>query len=97
MLLIDEAYSLGDDEGRDSFKKDALDLLTSFLSEHGHEFICIIAGYKDALEKRFFSMNEGLARRFTIHYDIKPYSKEDMAKRIKGGPKCCLCILKPLA
>jgi hypothetical protein len=80
VLLIDEAYSLGDEEGRDSFKKDALDLLTSFLSEHGNEFICIIAGYKDALEKRFFSMNEGLARRFTIHYEIKPYSQEDMAR-----------------
>lgn len=78
VLLIDEAYSLGDKEGKDSFKKDAIDLLTSFLSEHGHEFICIIAGYKDALEKQFFTMNEGLARRFSIHYDIEPYSPADM-------------------
>ena len=78
VLLIDEAYSLGDKEGKDSFKKEAIDLLTSFLSEHGHEFICIIAGYKDALEKQFFAMNEGLARRFSIHYEIEPYSPADM-------------------
>lgn len=78
VLLIDEAYSLGDKEGKDSFKKEAIDLLTSFLSEHGYEFICIIAGYKEALEKQFFTMNEGLARRFSIHYDIEPYSPADM-------------------
>jgi hypothetical protein len=78
ILLIDEAYSFGDDEQRDSFKKEALDILTSFLSERGHEFICIIAGYKDALERRFFAMNEGLARRFRIHYEIKAYEPSDM-------------------
>ena len=78
ILLIDEAYALGDEGGRDIFKKDAVDLLTSFLSEHGTEFICIIAGYKDALEKRFFSMNEGLKRRFRINYEIKPYTPAEM-------------------
>jgi hypothetical protein len=78
VLLIDEAYSFGDDEQRDSFKKEALDILTSFLSERGHEFICIIAGYKEALERRFFGMNEGLARRFRIHYEIKAYEPGDM-------------------
>lgn len=78
VLLIDEAYAFGDDEQRDSFKKEALDILTSFLSERGHEFICIIAGYKDALERRFFAMNEGIARRFRIHYEIKAYEPGDM-------------------
>jgi hypothetical protein len=73
VLLIDEAYSLGDGSDKDTFSKEAVDLLTSYLSEHGTEFICVIAGYKEALEKRFFSINEGLARRFTIHYEIKPY------------------------
>ena len=78
VLLIDEAYSLGDGGDKDSFSKEAVDLITSYLSEHGHEFICIIAGYKEALEKRFFSINEGLARRFTIHYEIKPYKGKDL-------------------
>jgi len=80
VLLIDEAYALGDGSDKDSYSKEAIDLLTSYLSEHGHEFICIIAGYKEALEKRFFSVNEGLARRFNIHYDIKPYSGTDVCQ-----------------
>lgn len=80
VLLIDEAYALGDGSDKDSYSKEAIDLLTSYLSEHGHEFICIIAGYKEALEKRFFSINEGLARRFNIHYEIKPYSGTDVCQ-----------------
>ena len=80
VLLIDEAYALGDGSDKDSYSKEAIDLLTSYLSEHGHEFICIIAGYKEALEKRFFSVNEGLARRFNIHYEIKPYSGTDICQ-----------------
>lgn len=80
VLLIDEAYALGDGSDKDSYSKEAIDLLTSYLSEHGHEFICIIAGYKEALEKRFFSVNEGLARRFNIHYEIKPYSGADVCQ-----------------
>jgi DNA polymerase III delta prime subunit/DNA-directed RNA polymerase subunit RPC12/RpoP len=80
VLLIDEAYALGDGSDKDIYSKEAIDLLTSYLSEHGHEFICIIAGYKEALEKRFFSVNEGLARRFNIHYDIKPYSGDDICQ-----------------
>jgi hypothetical protein len=80
VLLIDEAYALGDGSDKDSYSKEAIDLLTSYLSEHGHEFICIIAGYKEALEKRFFSVNEGLSRRFNIHYEIKPYSGADICQ-----------------
>ena len=83
VLLIDEAYALGDAEGRDSFSKEAVDLLTSYLSEHGHEFICIVAGYKQALEERFFKLNEGLARRFTIGYSIEPYSDDDLMNIFK--------------
>jgi hypothetical protein len=78
VLLIDEAYSLGDGSDKDTFSKEAVDLLTSYLSEHGTEFICVIAGYQEALEKRFFSINEGLARRFTIHYEIKPYDGPEL-------------------
>jgi hypothetical protein len=89
VLLIDEAYSLGDGSDKDTFSKEAVDLLTSYLSEHGTEFICVIAGYKEALEKRFFSINEGLARRFTIHYEIKPYEGPELqaifTKTVKDG------------
>ena len=80
VLLFDEAYSLGNgsSDKQDSYAQQAIDQINWFLSEHGHEFICIIAGYKKELEERFFTMNPGLARRFPIHYNIEGYSAEEM-------------------
>src|SRR4029078_8344221 len=77
VMFIDEAYALGHSEGRDSFSKECLDTLNQNLSEK-RDFLCIIAGYKDALEKCFFSMNDGLARRFNFRYDIESYTPEEL-------------------
>lgn len=79
ILLIDEAYALGNPEGRDSFAKECLDTLNQALSEQKTEFICIIAGYKDALESSFFKYNEGLKRRFPFRYEIEKYSSDELA------------------
>lgn len=78
VLFIDEAYSLGDTEGRDSYSKEAIDMITAYLSEHPHDLICIIAGYKEALNKRFFSQNEGLSRRFAHRFDIEKYTADEL-------------------
>lgn len=78
VLFIDEAYSLGNPEGRDSFSKECLDTLNQNLTENKGNLLCIIAGYKDALDKCFFSYNEGLARRFTFRYTIDPYTYEEL-------------------
>jgi hypothetical protein len=77
VMFIDEAYSLGNPEGRDSFSKECIDTLTRNLSER-RDFLCIIAGYKDALDKCFFAYNEGLKRRFTFRYDIEGYSSDEL-------------------
>ena len=77
VMFIDEAYSLGHSEGRDSFSKECLDTLNQNLSER-RDFLCIIAGYKDDLEKCFFKMNEGLRRRFTFRYDIEGYNAKEL-------------------
>ena len=78
VLFIDEAYSLGNSDGRDSFSKECIDTLNQNLTEKKSNFLCIIAGYKDALEDCFFSYNEGLSRRFTFRYDIEKYSPEEL-------------------
>lgn len=87
ILLIDEAYSLGNNEQRDSFSKECLDTLNQALSENKQDFICIIAGYADALDTSFFSYNEGLRRRFPFRFDIMPYTPEELTlildKKIK--------------
>ena len=41
-------------------------------------FILIIAGYKDELDKCFFSANKGLRRRFPWVYDIEEYSSNNL-------------------
>lgn len=78
VLLIDEAYALGNSEGRDSYSKECIDTLNQNLSENKHAFLCIIAGYKDALNKNFFNYNEGLKRRFPFVYTIEKYKSKEL-------------------
>jgi hypothetical protein len=68
---------LGNPEGRDSFSKECIDTINQNLTEK-RNFLCIIAGYKDALDQCFFSYNEGLRRRFTFRYDIKGYTPNEL-------------------
>jgi chemotaxis protein histidine kinase CheA len=78
VLLIDEAYSLGNEDGRDSFSKECIDTINQYLSENADELVCIIAGYKNELNKCFFNYNQGLARRFAWRYHIDNYTSEEM-------------------
>lgn len=77
VMFIDEAYSLGNPEGRDSFSKECLDTLNQNLTDK-RNFLCIIAGYKKSLENCFFAYNEGLRRRFSFRYDIEKYNAEEL-------------------
>jgi len=77
VMFIDEAYALGNPEGRDSFSKECLDTLNQNMSER-RDFLVIIAGYKDALDKCFFNFNDGLKRRFSFRYDIEGYTSSEI-------------------
>ena len=83
VLFIDEAYSLGSEDGRDSFSKEVIDTLNQNLSEKKDTLLCIIAGYKDSLDKCFFSHNEGLRRRFPFVYTIEKYTAEELCQIFK--------------
>jgi len=83
VLFIDEAYSLGNSEKKDSYSKECLDTINRNLTENGNKFICIIAGYEEDLEKCFFSSNSGLRRRFTFKYSINGYNSEQLAEIFK--------------
>ena len=83
VMFLDEAYALGNPEGRDSFSKEAIDCINQNLSEQKCNFLCIIAGYKDALDKCFFSYNEGLRRRFPFVYTIEKYTAEELCEIFK--------------
>lgn len=78
VLVIDEAYSLGDTEQRDSFSRECIDTLNQYLSECRRDLICVIAGYKADLENRFFKTNAGLKRRFAFQYEIPDYNANQL-------------------
>ena len=78
ILFIDEAYSLGSDEKKDTFSKECIDTINQNLSENKKKFICIIAGYPQELENCFFSYNLGLKRRFPFKYTIDGYTSTEM-------------------
>ena len=80
VLLIDEAYSLGNEDKKDSFAKECIDTINQNLTEGKADFICIIAGYKEDLEKSFFGFNSGLERRFPYRFTIEDYTAEDLCK-----------------
>ncbi len=78
ILFIDEAYSLGNNEKKDSFAKECIDTINQNLSENKNKFICIIAGYADELDKCFFAYNSGLKRRFPFRYNIDGYAHDEL-------------------
>jgi len=94
VLFIDEAYSLGNSEGKDSkdvYSKECIDILNQNLTEMRDEdedyFICMIAGYKEDLKNSFFSYNDGLERRFPIHFTMDKYSDQDLIDIFKKKVK----------
>jgi len=77
VLLLDEVYALSPNSERD-FAREAIDMINVYLSEHCHDLVCVIAGYKKPTYENFLAHNEGLARRFTHHFEIKGYDAEEL-------------------
>lgn len=84
VLLIDEAYALGNNEGKDMYSKECIDTLNQNLSENKANFLCIIAGYQKSLDSSFFRYNEGLRRRFPFVYTLSKYSVEELYDILKS-------------
>jgi SpoVK/Ycf46/Vps4 family AAA+-type ATPase len=78
VLFIDEAYSLGNTEKRDSFSKECIDTLCEALSEHKNNLMVIIAGYEKELNECFFDYNQGLNSRFTWRFKVDSYSGKEL-------------------
>jgi hypothetical protein len=87
VMFIDEAYSLGHEEKRDSFSKEALDVINQNLTENKGKFVCIIAGYANEIDKCFFAQNDGLKRRFPFRYNIDKYTGVELCEIFKRKVK----------
>ena len=78
VLFIDEAYSVGNIDKKDTFSKECIDTINQNLTENKDKFLVIVAGYEDELESCFFNYNPGLQRRFAFRYNIEPYNFEEL-------------------
>lgn len=80
VMFIDEVYSLGNANSQDSYAKEAIDTLNEYLSEHKNDFICIVAGYKNDVERCFLDYNQGLRSRFPLRFHIEGYDYKELFK-----------------
>lgn len=78
VLFIDEAYSLGNPEKRDSFSKECIDTICEAISDYKDDLMVIVAGYEKELRENFFSYNQGLDSRFTWRFKTDDYSSEHL-------------------
>lgn len=83
VLFIDEAYSLGNSEQKDSYSKECIDTINQNLTEKKNQLLVIIAGYKHSLDTCFFAYNDGLKRRFPFVYTIDTYSPFELGQIFK--------------
>jgi SpoVK/Ycf46/Vps4 family AAA+-type ATPase len=88
VLFIDEAYSLGNSEKKDSFAKECIDTLCEALSDNKENLMVIIAGYEKELKESFFSFNQGLDSRFTWRFKTDEYTGEDLYQIFIKMVKC---------
>ncbi len=78
VLFIDEVYSLGHSEQRDSFAKECIDTLNLNMSRIDRPWLLIVGGYKEDIEQNFLACNKGLERRFTIKLEIEGYDEIEL-------------------
>ena len=78
VLFIDEVYSLGHSEQRDSFAKECIDTINLNMSRIDRPWLLIVGGYKEEIEKNFLACNKGLERRFTIKLEIDSYNEKEL-------------------
>lgn len=78
VLFIDEAYSLyrGDEDSRD-YGREAIDTLIAEMENHRNDFVVIMAGYTDDMDK-LMSGNLGLASRMPYTIEFPNFTREQL-------------------
>lgn len=82
VLFIDEAYSLFS-QGDYDYGAEAVSTLVKLMEDHRKEFVCIMAGYTDEMDK-MLDMNPGLRGRIQFYIDFPDYSAAEMLKIFKS-------------
>lgn len=78
VLFIDEAYSLYRGKGNDwDYGKEAIDTLIAEMENHRNDFVVIMAGYTDDMEK-LMEGNLGLASRMPYAIEFPNFTREQL-------------------
>lgn len=77
VLFIDEAYSLAPGIKGDKYSEEAVTTLVESLENNRGDFVAILAGYSNEIEK-MLSTNQGLKGRITYHLDFDDYSLKEL-------------------
>jgi SpoVK/Ycf46/Vps4 family AAA+-type ATPase len=78
VLFIDEVYSLGDKEQKDTFSKECIDTINLNMSRTDKPWLLIVCGYKEDIINSFLAFNKGLERRFTVELNIEGYNETEL-------------------
>lgn len=80
ILFIDEAYSLFESDGSGyNYGKEAVDALVKMMEDNREDFIVILAGYKDKMD-RLLTMNQGLKDRINYTIDFPDYNDSELTR-----------------
>ncbi len=80
VLFVDEAYSLARGGERD-FGREVTDVLVKAMEDHRSEFVLILAGYGDEMD-RYLCTNPGLRSRFALHLEFPNLLAAELAEVI---------------
>lgn len=76
VLFIDEAYSLASG-GENDFGREAIETLLKAMEDHRDDFVVIVAGYNEPMDK-FISSNPGLQSRFNKYFYFPDYTGSEL-------------------
>ncbi len=79
VLFIDEAYSLVDSSGDDSYGREAIGTLLKRMEDNRSDLAVILAGYSEEMEKMVRS-NPGLSSRINTKIEFDDYAPVDMGR-----------------
>lgn len=79
VLFIDEAYYLYRQENERDYGQEAIEILLQVMEHQREDFVVILAGYADRMD-RFFQSNPGFRSRIAHHIDFPDYNEDELLR-----------------